>query len=160
MYKFQPQTTNEKQTVTSKCEEDDSKDHTESEETVSSVDKETAEHVDEACSEPTTNSLERGADYCGRFRLLWKHRFSDPLFAIDSLDLIGDGLEELIVLTQSGVHVLQHDPAKAMQLCISRLKMAAQQQVPIASAPDQQEVSHDEAFQTKSTEFSEISAAN
>ena len=85
-------------------------------------------------------SSSSSCSHCGSFQLHWKHSFSDPLFAIDSLDLIGDGLEELIVLTQSGVHVLQHDPNVATQLCIERLKMAVQQQqVPPRGVPVMEE---------------------
>lgn len=43
----------------------------------------------------------------GYFKLLWQQSFPEPVFAIDSLDTTGDGLEELVVLTQKGIHILQ-----------------------------------------------------
>ena len=52
----------------------------------------------------------------GEFRLLWQQSFSDPVFAIDSLDITGDGLEDLVVLSQKGIHVLQ------VGLSLSKLK--------------------------------------
>ncbi|XP_005219368.1 KICSTOR complex protein kaptin isoform X1 [Bos indicus] len=44
------------------------------------------------------------------FRLLWRRGFSSPLLAMAHVDLTGDGLRELAVVSLKGVHILQPDP--------------------------------------------------
>ena len=39
--------------------------------------------------------------------LIWRHGFSQPLLAVTYVDLIGDGINELVVLTNHGLQVLQ-----------------------------------------------------
>jgi hypothetical protein len=41
------------------------------------------------------------------YQLLWQKSFTHPIYRIASLDLNKDGIEELIVSTQYGVHILQ-----------------------------------------------------
>ena len=41
------------------------------------------------------------------FDLKWKREFSKPLLAIDCLDVMGDGMRELVVVSLTGVHILQ-----------------------------------------------------
>lgn len=41
------------------------------------------------------------------FRLLWQRSFSSPLLAMAHVDLTGDGLQELAVVSLKGVHILQ-----------------------------------------------------
>lgn len=41
------------------------------------------------------------------FRLLWQRGFSSPLLAMAHVDLTGDGLQELAVVSLKGVHILQ-----------------------------------------------------
>lgn len=41
------------------------------------------------------------------YQLLWQRSFTHPIYRITSLDLNEDGIEELIVATQYGVHILQ-----------------------------------------------------
>lgn len=41
------------------------------------------------------------------FRLLWQRDFSSPLLALAHVDLTGDGLRELAVVSLKGVHILQ-----------------------------------------------------
>ena len=41
------------------------------------------------------------------FHLLWQRSFPCPVMGIDSLDITGDGIEELIVVTLKGLHILQ-----------------------------------------------------
>ena len=41
------------------------------------------------------------------FDLKWKREFSKPLLSIDCLDLMGDGMRELVVVSLTGVHILQ-----------------------------------------------------
>lgn len=40
-------------------------------------------------------------------KLCWQKSFSQPLFAIDYVDLTDDGIRELIVTSLKGLHVLQ-----------------------------------------------------
>ncbi|XP_064208137.1 KICSTOR complex protein kaptin isoform X2 [Anguilla rostrata] len=42
------------------------------------------------------------------FELLWRRSFKSPLLSITYLDLTGDGLRELAILTLKGLHILQH----------------------------------------------------
>lgn len=41
------------------------------------------------------------------FRLLWRRSFASPLLAMAHVDLTGDGLRELAVVSLKGVHILQ-----------------------------------------------------
>lgn len=41
------------------------------------------------------------------FRFLWQRDFSSPLLALAHVDLTGDGLRELAVVSLKGVHILQ-----------------------------------------------------
>jgi hypothetical protein len=41
------------------------------------------------------------------FCLLWRRSFSSPLLAMAHVDLTGDGLQELAVVSLKGVHILQ-----------------------------------------------------
>uniref|UniRef100_A0A667ZHQ6 Kaptin (actin binding protein) n=1 Tax=Myripristis murdjan TaxID=586833 RepID=A0A667ZHQ6_9TELE len=43
----------------------------------------------------------------GQFQLLWRRSFKSPLLSIIYLDLTGDGLRELAILTLKGLHILQ-----------------------------------------------------
>lgn len=43
----------------------------------------------------------------GSFQLVWRRSFKSPLLSIIYLDLTGDGLRELAVLTLKGLHILQ-----------------------------------------------------
>lgn len=43
----------------------------------------------------------------GQFQLQWTRSFKSPLLSIIYLDLTGDGLRELAVLTLKGLHILQ-----------------------------------------------------
>uniref|UniRef100_A0A8C7NYI3 NOVA alternative splicing regulator 1 n=1 Tax=Oncorhynchus mykiss TaxID=8022 RepID=A0A8C7NYI3_ONCMY len=42
-----------------------------------------------------------------QFQLLWRRSFKSPLLSIIYLDLTGDGLRELAILTLKGLHILQ-----------------------------------------------------
>ncbi|KAM9386036.1 KICSTOR complex protein kaptin isoform 2-T2 [Pholidichthys leucotaenia] len=48
---------------------------------------------------------ESGQD--GQFQLQWRRSFKSPLLSLIYLDLTGDGLRELAVLTLKGLHILQ-----------------------------------------------------
>ena len=43
----------------------------------------------------------------GEYRLVWQRSFAHPLLAMKYVDLMSDGLYELILLSQKGVHILQ-----------------------------------------------------
>ncbi|XP_037125936.1 KICSTOR complex protein kaptin [Syngnathus acus] len=57
----------------------------------------------------------------GRFELLWRRSFKSPLLSIIYLDLTGDGLRELAVLTLKGLHILQHSLTSTADLVLERL---------------------------------------
>ncbi|XP_077403517.1 KICSTOR complex protein kaptin [Vanacampus margaritifer] len=56
-----------------------------------------------------------------RFELLWRRSFKSPLLSIIYLDLTGDGLRELAVLTLKGLHILQHSLTSTADLVLERL---------------------------------------
>lgn len=61
----------------------------------------------------------KGGD--GQFQLQWRRSFKSPLLSIIYLDLTGDGLRELAVLTLKGLHVLQHSLTCTADLVLERL---------------------------------------
>nr|XP_008537521.1 PREDICTED: kaptin [Equus przewalskii] len=70
--------------------------------------------------------------YCGPesergFRLLWQRSFSSPLLAMAHVDLTGDGLRELAVVSLKGVHILQHSLIQASELVLTRLRHQVEQ---------------------------------
>ncbi|XP_076987435.1 KICSTOR complex protein kaptin isoform X1 [Tamandua tetradactyla] len=75
--------------------------------------------------------------YCGpeaglpkakpEFQLLWQRSFSSPLLAMAHVDLTGDGLRELAVLSLKGVHILQHSLMQASELALTRLRRQVEQ---------------------------------
>lgn len=60
----------------------------------------------------------------GQFQLLWRRSFKSPLLSIIYLDLTGDGLRELAILTLKGLHILQVNSHKAKAQCIHCTKGA------------------------------------
>ncbi|CAG2176538.1 unnamed protein product, partial [Oppiella nova] len=60
------------------------------------------------------------------YELLWERLFAHPLQSIAYIDLTGDGLKELIVLTVKGLHVMQHHLENTVQLCHKRVKRLLQ----------------------------------
>ncbi|XP_068456843.1 KICSTOR complex protein kaptin [Clinocottus analis] len=63
----------------------------------------------------------RGRD--GQFQLHWRRSFKSPLLSIIYLDLTGDGLRELAVLTLKGLHILQHSLICTADLVLERLAL-------------------------------------
>ncbi|OWK16080.1 KPTN [Cervus elaphus hippelaphus] len=61
------------------------------------------------------------------FRLLWRRGFSSPLLAMAHVDLTGDGLRELAVVSLKGVHILQHSLIQASELVLTRLRRQVEQ---------------------------------
>uniref|UniRef100_A0A3Q2NWB6 Kaptin (actin binding protein) n=1 Tax=Fundulus heteroclitus TaxID=8078 RepID=A0A3Q2NWB6_FUNHE len=62
-----------------------------------------------------------GSGRDGEFQLQWRRSFKSPLLSIIYLDLTGDGLRELAVLTLKGLHILQHSLACTADLVLQRL---------------------------------------
>uniref|UniRef100_A0A8C2WP07 Kaptin (actin binding protein) n=1 Tax=Cyclopterus lumpus TaxID=8103 RepID=A0A8C2WP07_CYCLU len=56
-----------------------------------------------------------------QFQLQWRRSFKSPLLSIIYLDLTGDGLRELAVLTLKGLHILQHSLTSTADLVLERL---------------------------------------
>nr|KAF6272666.1 kaptin, actin binding protein [Myotis myotis] len=61
------------------------------------------------------------------FRLLWQRSFPSPLLAMAHVDLTGDGLRELAVVSLKGVHILQHSLIQASELVLTRLRHQVEQ---------------------------------
>ncbi|XP_008046524.1 kaptin isoform X2 [Carlito syrichta] len=61
------------------------------------------------------------------FCLLWQRSFSSPLLAMAHVDLTGDGLRELAVVSLKGVHILQHSLIQASELVLTRLRHRVEQ---------------------------------
>jgi len=53
--------------------------------------------------------------------LSWQKSVSSPILGIRYADLTGDGVKELIVVTTTGVQVLQHDLEQVKKIALSRL---------------------------------------
>uniref|UniRef100_A0A1B6CK78 Kaptin n=1 Tax=Clastoptera arizonana TaxID=38151 RepID=A0A1B6CK78_9HEMI len=51
-----------------------------------------------------------------------RYKLANPIHGLKYLDLTGDGVKELAVLTLTGVHVLQHNPKDIYRKFINRLK--------------------------------------
>lgn len=56
-----------------------------------------------------------------KLQLLWRRSFKSPLLSLIYLDLTGDGLKELAVLTLKGLHILQHSLSSTADLVLHRL---------------------------------------
>lgn len=58
-----------------------------------------------------SNKQHKQEDYmgkkCDHFQLLWQKSFACPVMGIDRLDIMGDGMEDLVVVTLKGVHIIQ-----------------------------------------------------
>lgn len=68
-----------------------------------------------------------GKDKKGSYNMFYNQPFPNPLLAIKYLDITGDALKELLVLSTKGLHILQHDLKKAAELCVSRMKQVFQE---------------------------------
>jgi hypothetical protein len=44
---------------------------------------------------------------CDHFKLIWQRSFACPVMGVDRVDIMGDGMEDLIVVTLKGVHIIQ-----------------------------------------------------
>ncbi|KAJ1973861.1 hypothetical protein H4R34_004932, partial [Dimargaris verticillata] len=62
---------------------------------------------------------ERAADHT--FGVKWKRGFSYPIFGIHLYDVNQDGVDELVVVTMRGIHVLQPNLYFIRELVAGRL---------------------------------------
>ncbi|XP_068187152.1 KICSTOR complex protein kaptin [Antennarius striatus] len=76
-----------------------------------------------------------------QFQLQWRRSFKSPLLSVIYLDLTGDGLRELAVLTLKGLHILQHTLARTADLVLERL--AQKVSVPTTRSEPDSTKSHD-----------------
>ncbi|XP_022251531.1 KICSTOR complex protein kaptin-like isoform X2 [Limulus polyphemus] len=69
--------------------------------------------------------LEKKDNGPGCYKLIFHRSFSHPLLSLAYLDIIGDGVKELLAFSTKGLHILQHDLKKVSQLCQQRLQKLA-----------------------------------
>ena len=53
------------------------------------------------------DALEMRTVFEPHYEMLWQRSFPCPLMALDSAEMMGDGLENLVVLTSHGLHIMQ-----------------------------------------------------
>ncbi|XP_034941933.1 KICSTOR complex protein kaptin-like [Chelonus insularis] len=63
------------------------------------------------------------------WKLTSKRKFDSPVYSMCYLDLTGDGVKELVVLTQRGVYILQHNPSIVSQIWKRRIEKLMVQSV-------------------------------
>uniref|UniRef100_UPI00358E7438 KICSTOR complex protein kaptin isoform X2 n=1 Tax=Myxine glutinosa TaxID=7769 RepID=UPI00358E7438 len=78
-------------------------------------------HGDTVGQRPADKDHEEEVAIAG-WKLAWSWTFHSPLLALASADVTGDGLNELIVVTTRGLHVLQQDLHRAAELVMARLR--------------------------------------
>lgn len=57
----------------------------------------------------------------GSFVLLHEQAFPNPILCLTYIDITGDGLRELLILSTKGLHIFQHNLWKTTEKCIERL---------------------------------------
>ncbi|XP_029029089.1 KICSTOR complex protein kaptin [Betta splendens] len=62
-----------------------------------------------------------GSGLGSQIELQWRRSFKSPVLSVIYLDLTGDGLRELAVLTLKGLHILQHSLTVSADLVLERL---------------------------------------
>ncbi|RKP36080.1 hypothetical protein BJ085DRAFT_27252 [Dimargaris cristalligena] len=60
-------------------------------------------------------------DQSGRFQVKWKRSFPAPLYRVYWADMNRDGIEELVVVTMCGVHILQPNFFYIREIVTARL---------------------------------------
>lgn len=81
----------------------------------------------------------------GQFQLMWRRSFKSPLLSVIYLDLTGDGLKELAILTIKGLHILQHSLTSTADLVLQRL---ANRVSKLSAVPKDQQITDQNAGQT------------
>lgn len=59
--------------------------------------------------------------------LLWQRSFPCPVMGINRLDIMGDGMEDLVIVTLKGLHILQPDLNEVAEVCLERLRLLAEE---------------------------------
>ncbi|XP_063428011.1 KICSTOR complex protein kaptin-like [Mytilus trossulus] len=84
-----------------------------------------------------SNKQHKQEDYmgkkCDHFQLLWQKSFACPVMGIDRLDIMGDGMEDLVVVTLKGVHIIQPDLQEIAKVCLERMNNITQKKHKIKS---------------------------
>ncbi|WAR18243.1 KPTN-like protein [Mya arenaria] len=58
-------------------------------------------------------------------RLLWQRGFPCPVMGINKMDIMGDGMEDLVIVTLKGLHILQPDLTEVSSVVLERLRILA-----------------------------------
>ncbi|XP_069118014.1 KICSTOR complex protein kaptin-like isoform X1 [Argopecten irradians] len=56
------------------------------------------------------------------YKLLWQRSFASPVVGVDRVDIMGDGMDDMVVVTLRGVHVIQPELSEVAQVCLERLR--------------------------------------
>uniref|UniRef100_T1J5Z3 Kaptin n=1 Tax=Strigamia maritima TaxID=126957 RepID=T1J5Z3_STRMM len=69
------------------------------------------------------NSESDSEEFClePEYYLKWQKSFAYPLHSIKYIDITNDGMNELIVLSLKGMHILQHPSEEVAKVCAGRL---------------------------------------
>ncbi|OWF51352.1 Kaptin [Mizuhopecten yessoensis] len=59
------------------------------------------------------------------YKLLWQRSFASPVVGVDRVDIMGDGMDDMVVVTLRGVHVIQPELGEVAQVCLERLRNLA-----------------------------------
>lgn len=60
------------------------------------------------------------------FTMIWQRSFACPVMGVDKVDIMGDGMEDLVVVTLKGVHIIQPDLQEIAKLCLERMNLLTQ----------------------------------
>ncbi|XP_060072019.1 KICSTOR complex protein kaptin-like [Ylistrum balloti] len=56
------------------------------------------------------------------YKLLWQRSFASPVVGVDRVDIMGDGMDDMVVVTLRGVHVIQPELREVAQVCLEQLR--------------------------------------
>lgn len=77
---------------------------------------------DDSCKSSLDAVLSAVTAEDGEFVLVGQLSLPDPILALRKVDMTGDGLLEIGVLSLKGLHIMQHDLKKAADVCLQRLR--------------------------------------
>ena len=60
---------------------------------------------------------------------IWSRKFAHPLIKVKFVDLVGDGINEIALISSKGLHVLQHNVMELLEKCKLRMKMLLKNQL-------------------------------
>ncbi|PIK49116.1 putative kaptin [Apostichopus japonicus] len=64
------------------------------------------------------------------YELTWRRSFGHPLLTMQYMDVTGDGLCELVVVSTKGIHILQHNLSIAAEVLLKRLMAKDEERQP------------------------------